>query len=97
MTVRRNANTMNAILTAGGTVTTVNHGKSVRYTKKHAGMFSEGKDGNIFVRHGKGYVRLSTNGGALLLCRFDCTLPEGITMEQAVMQYIKPPVRTPDA
>lgn len=73
-----NAALLNRILAAGGTVTIVNPRRVTPYGKKHAGMFSEGEDGNLYVVHGRGKHCLSMNAGKMLLNRIDCTLPDHI-------------------
>ncbi len=63
------ADKLNSILESGGTVVVSTQLKAVQYGKKHAGWFSTGKDGNLYVNHGKGKNCLTADGGKMLLVK----------------------------
>lgn len=64
------AETLNAHLRAGGVVQITTYTKSTLYTSKHAGWFIDGKDGAVYVRHGRGKVCIVEGGRALVGIRF---------------------------
>lgn len=58
------AEALNQHLASGGVVqVSTAGGKSTLYEQRHAGMFSNGKDKNLYVRSGKGKNALSFNEG----------------------------------
>lgn len=65
------AKQLNDHLSAGGDVYVTNHLKSIRYRKRHAGMFFAGQKGELRVKHGRGSVALSCAGSGLILNRID--------------------------
>ena len=58
------AETLNAHLTAGGSIQIATMTRIVKYTKRHAGYFKQGEDGNLYVTAG-----FSRKTGK---ARFDC-------------------------
>lgn len=62
---RPTAARLNDILAAGGAVVVATCTRATRYGPRHAGWFEE-RDGELFVRHGRGRNRLSS-GGTLLV------------------------------
>lgn len=69
---------LNMVLEVNGTVTVANPRRVTTYTKKHAGMFFEAKDGNIHVKHGRGDICLTFNAGKVFLLKISCTIPEDL-------------------
>lgn len=65
---RFTANELNHILSTGGTVQVTTATKSWLYTHKHAGMFVE-KNGDLYVKTGKGLDKLSMGSGLLVAIR----------------------------
>ena len=61
------ADTLNRHLENGGTVVVSTYLRATCYRKRHAGMFSTGRDGNLYVQHGRGKNCLSMNSGRQLL------------------------------
>lgn len=57
------AEQINAHLANDGIVQVFSHNHATNYTKKHAGWFSQGNDGNLYVRRGKGKDCLTFNAG----------------------------------
>lgn len=52
------AERLNGHLSKGGMVQITTYAKSTMYDSRHAGWFSEGKDGFLYLRHGRGRVCL---------------------------------------
>ena len=61
------AETLNEHLAAGGRVQVTTYGRSTIYQKRHAGMFSQGKDGNLYVASGRSKDCLTMAGGTKVL------------------------------
>ena len=53
-------NDVNEHLASGGKVLIRTHTTATLYSQKHAGWFTQSKDGSIFVRHGKRTVCLGS-------------------------------------
>jgi hypothetical protein len=64
-----NAAILNAALAEGRHVQVTTCTRSTLYAPKHAGWFSEGKDGSLYVRHGRGRVALSIGDRLLVAIR----------------------------
>lgn len=62
-----NADQLNAHLASGKYVQVTTYTKSIIYGPKHAGWFTQGKDGCVYVNHNKGKVCLSMSNGAFLV------------------------------
>ncbi len=62
-----NADTLNAHLTAGGFVQVTTYLRSTLYGPKHVGWFTNGSDGCLYVRQGRGKACLSLTNGRLLV------------------------------
>jgi hypothetical protein len=62
-----NADTINAYLANGGYVQITTYTRSTVYSKKHAGYFTQGKDGNLYVKRGKSKDCLTVGGGSGML------------------------------
>ena len=61
------AETLNAHLKTGGVVQIATAYRITEYKEKHAGMFFQGADGNLYVRAGKGSHCLSYGKGAHMM------------------------------
>ena len=58
---------LNAHLESDGVVIVSTYNKSTQYNKKHAGWFSQDKNGNFWVKYGKKHNQLSI--GDLMLVK----------------------------
>ena len=67
---RPTADELNAHLEKGGQILIGTYTKCTIYKKKHAGYFSEGKDGNLYVQRGRGKEILSVGKRLLVAVRF---------------------------
>ena len=61
------ADQLNAHLAGGGTVTVATYGRATVYRPKHAGMFTQGIDGNLYVARGRFRDCLTIDRGRRLL------------------------------
>ena len=71
------ADQLNNLLAAGGTVVVSTYCRATQYSRKHAGWFRQTADGNLEVRHGRGWNRLTANGGKMLLVKIQTAQPIG--------------------
>lgn len=51
---------LNAHLAKGGAVQVTTYGRSTIYKARHAGMFTDGADGSLYVARGRSKDRLAT-------------------------------------
>lgn len=61
------AEQLNAVLRDDGYVQVTTHLRSTLYSARHAGWFTQGKDGNLYVRRGRTKDCLSMDEGRRLL------------------------------
>ncbi len=61
---------LNAYLAGGGAIQVTTYLKSTIYGSKHAGWFTEGKDGSLYVAQGRGKVCLGKPERVLVGLRF---------------------------
>ena len=66
---RPTADQINDHLKSGGIVQVATHLKAITYDERHAGMFSEGKDGCLYVARRKHKDCLSTGQRLLVAIR----------------------------
>lgn len=69
------ADRINAHLKNGGSVVVSNHLSATEYKKRHAGMFSTGSDGNLYVQRGRHKDCLTTCGGTSFLVKIQAYKP----------------------
>lgn len=70
------AEELNAALASGRHVQVTTYTRSTLYGPKHAGWFSTGKDGTLYVRHGKGRNALSCGDRLLVGIRVEALKTE---------------------
>jgi|GEM_PF-5466700 len=68
--MRPSADELNAHLLAGGQIMVATYGHGTIYKAKHAGWFSEGTDGSLYVRYGRGKNCLSVRDRLIVAIRF---------------------------
>lgn len=73
MTTTFTAEQLNDHLARGGEVLVSTETRATLYKARHAGWFSTGAtSGNLYVRAGRGRVRLTADKGRMLLVRIQC-------------------------
>lgn len=66
---------LNDTLLAGGEVMVTTYTRATIYSRKHAGWFAEGGDGNLYVRHGRGRNCLSAGNRLVVAVRIRRVTP----------------------
>jgi hypothetical protein len=64
---RPTAEMLNTHLEDGGRVQVSTYARSVIYSARNAGMFKEGRDGNLYVQRGRSFDCLSFGGSNLMV------------------------------
>jgi len=68
--MRPTANQLNDHLRDGGQVMVATYGHGTIYSPKHTGWFTEGTDGNLYVRYGRGRNCLSVKDRLMVGIRY---------------------------
>jgi len=67
---RPTADELNAHLRNGGQIMIATYGHATIYKPKHAGWFTEGSDGCLYVRYGRGKNCLSSQDQMMVAVRY---------------------------